>query len=202
MSYSITEMSPSTSNLLLIHAHLLTSRSSVPHAFVVSALPRVKDSELSESIVDCGIARDTDAGRPRTSRQCPVSHPDQAAALSNLACALVEGYTQNHLQNIDSRRFATQCLGAPRLSYREQPYNSRFAMRHKSLALLDIMENDTPHAEFEFLSETPDEFSGFKSVIGTLWVVDDAVAKHVETFYENMFKNFEDGGVMKCTKAA
>ncbi|KAG1778459.1 hypothetical protein EV702DRAFT_153629 [Suillus placidus] len=94
---------------------------------------------------------------------------------------------------------------------REQPYNSRFAMRDKPLALLDIMENDTPHADFEFLSETPDEvihlaaglqLSGFKSVIGTLWVVDDAVAKHVETFYENMFKNFEDGGVMKCTKAA
>ncbi|KAG1826657.1 hypothetical protein EV424DRAFT_1345440 [Suillus variegatus] len=85
------------------------------------------------------------------------------------------------------------------------------------LTLLDIMENDTPQAEFAFLSachtavgdeETPDEvihlaaglqFSGFKSVIGTLWVVDDAVAKHiVEAFYENMFKD----GVMDCTKAA
>ncbi|KAG1823405.1 CHAT domain-containing protein, partial [Suillus subaureus] len=60
--------------------------------------------------------------------------------------------------------------------------------------------------------ETPDEvihlaaglqFSGFKSVIGTLWVVDDAVAKHVvEAFYENMFKDSEDSGVMDCTKAA
>ncbi|KAG1774021.1 hypothetical protein EV702DRAFT_1270219 [Suillus placidus] len=33
------------------------------------------------------------------------------------------------------------------------------------------------------------QFSGFKSVIGTLWEVDDAVAKHVESFYENMFKD-------------
>jgi CHAT domain-containing protein len=59
------------------------------------------------------------------------------------------------------------------------------------------MDRDIPHAEFAFLSachtavsdeETPDEvillaaglqFSGFKSVIGTLWEVDDAVAKHV-----------------------
>ncbi|KAG1753655.1 CHAT domain-containing protein [Suillus paluster] len=103
---------------------------------------------------------------------------------------------------------------------RKQPYNSRFAMRDKPLTLLDIMENDTPQAEFAFLSachtavgdeETPDEvihlaaglqFSGFKSVIGTLWVVDDEVAKHVvEAFYENMFKDLKDG-VLDCTKAA
>ncbi|KAG1746151.1 CHAT domain-containing protein [Suillus lakei] len=103
---------------------------------------------------------------------------------------------------------------------REQPYNSRFAMRDKPLTLLDIMENDAPQAEFAFLSachtavgdeQTPDEvihlaaglqFSGFKSVIGTLWVVDDAVAKHVvEAFYEKMFKDLEEG-VMDCTRAA
>ncbi|KAG2342353.1 hypothetical protein BDR05DRAFT_1000986 [Suillus weaverae] len=100
---------------------------------------------------------------------------------------------------------------------REQPYYSRFAMRDEPLTLLDIMEKDIPHAKFAFLSachtavgdeKTPDEvihlaaglqFSGFKCVIGTLWVVDDAVAKHVvEAFYENMFKD----GVMDCTKAA
>jgi len=69
----------------------------------------------------------------------------------------------------------------------EQPYNSHFAMRDAPLTLLDIMEQDIPHAEFAFLSAchtavgdetTPDEvihlaaglqFSGFKSVIGTLW---------------------------------
>ncbi|KAG0698316.1 CHAT domain-containing protein [Suillus ampliporus] len=103
---------------------------------------------------------------------------------------------------------------------RDQPYHSRFAMRDKPLTLLDIMENDAPQAEFAFLSachtavgdeETPDEvihlaaalqFSGFKSVIGTLWVVDDDVAKHVvEAFYENMFEGLKEG-VMDCTKAA
>ncbi|KAG0702288.1 hypothetical protein DFH29DRAFT_1069230 [Suillus ampliporus] len=86
------------------------------------------------------------------------------------------------------------------------------------LTLLDIMDNNTPRAEFAFLSachtavgdeETPDEvihlaaglqFSGFKSVIGTLWGVDDAVAKHVvEAFYKNMFKK---KGVVDCTRAA
>ncbi|KAG1733304.1 CHAT domain-containing protein, partial [Suillus lakei] len=104
---------------------------------------------------------------------------------------------------------------------REQPYNSRFAMRDKLLTLLDIMENDAPHAELAFLSachtavgdeETPDEvihlaaglqFSGFKSVISTLWVVDDATAKDVvEAFYEILFKDLEEGEVPDCTKAA
>ncbi|KAG0706480.1 hypothetical protein DFH29DRAFT_872259 [Suillus ampliporus] len=111
--------------------------------------------------------------------------------------------------------------GAPCLSWkqdRDQPYNSRFAMRDEPLTLLDIMENNAPQAEFAFLSachtavgdeETPDEvihlaaglqFSGFKSVIGTLWAVDDAVAKHVvEGFYKNMFKK---KGVIDCTRAA
>ncbi|KAG1883298.1 hypothetical protein F4604DRAFT_1677644 [Suillus subluteus] len=49
---------------------------------------------------------------------------------------------------------------------REQPYDSRFAMRNEPLTLLDIMENDTPHVGFAFLSayhtavgdeKTPDE---------------------------------------------
>ncbi|KAG2366420.1 CHAT domain-containing protein [Suillus spraguei] len=102
----------------------------------------------------------------------------------------------------------------------ELPSNSHFAMRNKPLTLLDIMENDAPQAEFAFLSachtarsdeKSPDEvihltaglqFSGFKSVVGTLWEVDD-VAKHVivETFYENMFKDLDEG-TMDCTKAA
>ncbi|KAG2089830.1 CHAT domain-containing protein [Suillus cothurnatus] len=100
---------------------------------------------------------------------------------------------------------------------RTQPYDSHFVMKDQHLTLLDIMERDIPHAEFAFLSachtavgdeETPDEvihlaaglqFSGFKSVIGTLWEVDDGVAKHVvEAFYKYMFRD----GVMDCTKAA
>jgi CHAT domain-containing protein/tetratricopeptide (TPR) repeat protein len=101
-----------------------------------------------------------------------------------------------------------------------QPYYSHFVMRDEHLTLLDIMERDIPRAEFAFLSachtavgdkETPDEvihlaagiqFSGFKSVVGTLWEVDDSVAKHVvEAFYKYMFHPMEEG-VMDCTKAA
>ncbi|KAG1776668.1 CHAT domain-containing protein [Suillus placidus] len=101
-----------------------------------------------------------------------------------------------------------------------QPYNSHFVMRDEHLTLLDIMDTHIPHAEFAFLSachtaagdeETPDEvihlaaglqFSGFKSVVGTLWEVDDAVAKHVvEAFYTYMFHP-KEVGVMDPTKAA
>ncbi|KAG2063533.1 hypothetical protein BDR04DRAFT_1037686, partial [Suillus decipiens] len=101
----------------------------------------------------------------------------------------------------------------------DQPYNSHFVMKDEHLTLLDIMERDAPHAEFAFLSachtavgdeETPDEvihlaaglqFAGFKSVIGTLWEVNDAVAKHVvEAFYKYMF-NPKYGGVMNCARA-
>ncbi|KAG1850023.1 CHAT domain-containing protein [Suillus tomentosus] len=103
----------------------------------------------------------------------------------------------------------------------KQPYDSHFVMRDEHLTLLDIMERHLPQAEFAFLSachtavgdeETPDEvihlaaglqFSGFKSVVGTLWEVDDSVAKHVvEAFYTYMFRDLKDGGVMDCTKAA
>ncbi|KAG2133508.1 CHAT domain-containing protein [Suillus cothurnatus] len=104
-----------------------------------------------------------------------------------------------------------------------QPYDSHFVMRDEHLTLLDIMEKDIPHAEFAFLSachtavgdeKTPDEvihlaaglqFSGFKSVIGTLWEVNDAVAKHVvEAFYKYMFMDLKDGKgvVMDCSRAA
>ncbi|KAG2092414.1 CHAT domain-containing protein [Suillus cothurnatus] len=104
-----------------------------------------------------------------------------------------------------------------------QPYDSHFVMKDEHLTLLDIMERDIPHAEFAFLSachtavgdeKTPDEvihlaaglqFLGFKSVIGTLWEVNDAVAKHVvEAFYKYMFMDLKDGKgvVMDCSKAA
>jgi CHAT domain-containing protein len=84
---------------------------------------------------------------------------------------------------------------------RTQSYNSHFVIRDEHLTLLDIMERDIPHAEFTFLSachtavgdeETLDDifylaadfqFSGFKSVIGTLWEVDDSVAQHVVEAY-------------------
>ncbi|KAH7917239.1 hypothetical protein BV22DRAFT_1135570 [Leucogyrophana mollusca] len=89
-------------------------------------------------------------------------------------------------------------------------------MRDKPVSLLDIIRADIPHPEFAFLSachtavgdaKTPDEvihlaagmqFAGFKSVIGTMWAVDDEIAHHmVSAFYKNMFEHGMD-----YTKAA
>ncbi|KAG2108775.1 hypothetical protein BD769DRAFT_1365833, partial [Suillus cothurnatus] len=82
---------------------------------------------------------------------------------------------------------------------------------------------DIPRAEFAFLSachtavsdeKMPNEvihlaaglqFSGFKSVIGTLWEVNNAVAKHVvKAFYKYMFMDLKDGNsvVMDCSRVA
>ncbi|KAH7905280.1 CHAT domain-containing protein [Hygrophoropsis aurantiaca] len=97
-----------------------------------------------------------------------------------------------------------------------QAFNSCFLMHDKPLSLLDIIRADISHPEFAFLSachtavgdkETPDEvihlaagmqFAGFKSVIGTMWAVDDEIAHlMVKAFYKHMF---EYG--MDYTKAA
>ncbi|KAG1906835.1 uncharacterized protein F5891DRAFT_1181151 [Suillus fuscotomentosus] len=82
-----------------------------------------QDDALFDSLLDCEIARDTDAGHVQfaayvTSKtvshlndavehfqlvldQCPVSHPDHATALTNLAWARLKGYIRNDLQDID-----------------------------------------------------------------------------------------------------
>ncbi|KAH7884835.1 CHAT domain-containing protein [Phlebopus sp. FC_14] len=98
-----------------------------------------------------------------------------------------------------------------------QPFNSSFALRDRSLTLLDIVRAELANPEFAFLSachtavgdkNTPDEvvhlaagiqFSGFGSVIGTMWAVDDAtVQRMVREFYTHMLS----GGVVDCTNAA
>ncbi|KAG2084742.1 uncharacterized protein F5147DRAFT_765194 [Suillus discolor] len=99
-----------------------------------------QDDALFDSLVDCEIARDTDAGhaqfakyirRKRVSHlkravehfqlvldQCPVSHPDHAIALTNLACARLMGYIRNDVQDID----ATTSLLRDALALRPQPH--------------------------------------------------------------------------------
>ncbi|KAG2344406.1 hypothetical protein BDR05DRAFT_999166 [Suillus weaverae] len=83
-----------------------------------------QDSAPLDSIDECKIARETDAGHERfatyvTSKtvshlndavehfqlvldKCPVSHPDRAGALTNLAWARLKGYIRKDLQDIDS----------------------------------------------------------------------------------------------------
>jgi CHAT domain-containing protein len=78
-------------------------------------------------------------------------------------------------------------------------------MRDQPLSLLDITQTDLSQHEFTFLSacdtavgdyDTPDEvihlaaglqFAGVKSVVGTLWKVNDStVQRLVEAFYKNL----------------
>ncbi|KAG2144699.1 CHAT domain-containing protein [Suillus bovinus] len=87
----------------------------------------------------------------------------------------------------------------------DEPFNSALLMRDKPLSLLDIVHMDLSRHQFAFLSAcetafgdygTPDEvihlaaglqFAGIKSVIGTLWKVNDStVQRLVEAFYKNL----------------
>ncbi|KAG2339573.1 hypothetical protein BDR05DRAFT_847845, partial [Suillus weaverae] len=90
------------------------------------------------------------------------------------------------------------CHGMP---HRTQPFDSSFAMRDGPLMIKDIIRSNWQNPEFAFLSachttvgheKSPDEsihlaaamqFSGFRSVIGSMWSVDDEVARQVVTFF-------------------
>ncbi|KAG2354958.1 CHAT domain-containing protein [Suillus spraguei] len=99
----------------------------------------------------------------------------------------------------------------------QEPFNSAFLMRDQPLSLLDITQMDLSRHRFAFLSacetavgdfSTPDEvihlaaglqFAGVKSVVGTLWTVNDStVQRLVEAFYKNLC----GGGTMNSKRAA
>jgi len=101
---------------------------------------------------------------------------------------------------------------------RQKPFESSFAMRDGPLTITDIIRSRLQHREFAFLSashttvghaSSPDEaihlaaamqFSGFRSVIGSMWSVDDEVAGQVvSAFYDEMF---DGSGRLDCTRAA
>ncbi|KAG1747661.1 CHAT domain-containing protein [Suillus lakei] len=107
------------------------------------------------------------------------------------------------------------CHGIPN---RKQPFESSFAMRDGPLQIRDIIQSHLQSPAFAFLSachttvgdeSSPDEaihlaaamqFAGFRSVIGSMWSVDDSVANQiVSVFYENLV---DDSGRLDCTRAA
>ncbi|KAG1824845.1 CHAT domain-containing protein [Suillus subaureus] len=107
------------------------------------------------------------------------------------------------------------CHGMPN---RIQPFESSFAMRDGPLMIKDIIRSDWQNPEFAFLSachttvgdeDSPDEsihlaaamqFSGFRSVIGSMWSVDDDVARQVvSAFYGHLV---DSSGRLCCTQAA
>ncbi|KAG1875793.1 TPR-like protein [Suillus subluteus] len=90
------------------------------------------------------------------------------------------------------------CHGMPN---RQQPFESSFAMRDGPLMIKDIIRSNWENSEFAFLSachttvgdeKSPDEsihlaaamqFCGFRSVIGSMWSVDDEVARQVASAF-------------------
>ncbi|KAG2128394.1 CHAT domain-containing protein [Suillus cothurnatus] len=107
------------------------------------------------------------------------------------------------------------CHGMPN---RQRPFESSFAMRDGPLMIKDIIRSNWQNPEFAFLSachttvgdeNSPDEsihlaaamqFSGFCSVIGSMWSVDDDVAQQVvSTFYDKLV---DDSGRLDCRRAA
>ncbi|KAG1787326.1 CHAT domain-containing protein [Suillus plorans] len=107
------------------------------------------------------------------------------------------------------------CHGMP---HRTQPFQSSFAMRDGPLMIKDIIRSDWQNREFAFLSachttvgdeKSPDEsihiaaamqFCGFRSVIGSMWSVDDDVARQfVSAFYGHLV---DGSGSLNCTRAA
>ncbi|KAG2150202.1 CHAT domain-containing protein [Suillus bovinus] len=125
------------------------------------------------------------------------------ATKSRALCALRE-HTWFHLACHGTQRF-------------DEPFQSAFLMRDQPLSLLDIVQMDLSQHNFAFLSacetavgdfSTPDEvihlaaglqFAGVRSVVGTLWKVnDDTVQRLVKAFYEK----FCEGGPMNPRRAA
>jgi CHAT domain-containing protein len=108
------------------------------------------------------------------------------------------------------------CHGVPN---RTEPFASSFTMRDGAFTIMDIIRSRVQNPEFAFLSachttvgdeSSPDEaiclaaamqFSGFCSVVGSMWSVDDEVVREVvRAFYDALGDG--GGGRLDCARAA
>ena len=104
------------------------------------------------------------------------------------------------------------------LADRKQPFESAFALHDGHFTIQRIIGCDLKNSEFAYLSachttvgdeESPDEvihlasamqFAGFRSVIGTMWEVNDGLASEItSTFYKHMV---DECGRLDHTRAA
>ena len=107
------------------------------------------------------------------------------------------------------------CHGIPN---QKQPFESGFALGDGLFKVENIMQYDLQNAQFAYLSachttagdeENPDEvihlaaamhFAGFRSVIGTMWAVDDEYTNEITSrFYKSML---DESGRLDHTRAA
>ena len=104
------------------------------------------------------------------------------------------------------------------LANKKQPFESAFALHDGHFTVQHIIRCDLQNSEFAYLSachttvgdeESPDEvihlasamqFAGFRSVIGTMWAVDDAETNKITSvFYKHMV---DESGRLDHTRAA
>lgn len=135
-------------------------------------------------------------------------------------CTLLQGPEATHravLREIPNHHWLHLVCHGHRDS--TQPLASRFSMCDKPISLLDLIKQELPKAELAVLSAchsagvdegTPDEslhpaaamlFTGFRSVVATMWALDDTVGPRVaKLFYKQMLD--DEGGMKDATEAA
>ena len=127
-----------------------------------------------------------------------------------------ESYISRVVEQLDKNEWVhLACHGLPD---RKQPFESAFALHDGHFTIQRIIGCDLKNPEFAYLSachttvgdeDSPDEvihlasamqFAGFRSVIGTMWAVDDdETNKITSTFYKHMV---DESGRLDHTLAA
>ncbi|KAG8919017.1 hypothetical protein FRC02_001987 [Tulasnella sp. 418] len=151
------------------------------------------------------VAQPTAPGHPEI--KCALEEIDVIRRI-NPSVEVLQGRENDH--NTVQSKIRTHnwvhfaCHGTQRLN---QPFDSCFQLHDKPLTVLEIIKDQLPEAEFAFLGachgaagdpHTPDEiihlasalqFSGFRSVIGTLWQMADIDGPIVaEEVYKFLFR--------------
>ena len=164
-------------------------------------------------------------GQAQTPGQCELPSVNTELSRISQRIGSVSTLTRVHDQNATIARIAEElkrnefvhlaCHGIPD---QQQPFGSGFALGDGLLKVEDIMRYELQNARFAYLSachttvgdeESPDEvihlaaamqFAGFRSVIGTMWAVDDEHANEITSkFYEYMV---DESGRLDHTRAA
>ncbi|OAX38916.1 hypothetical protein K503DRAFT_121385 [Rhizopogon vinicolor AM-OR11-026] len=201
-------------------SHFYVSSYTTTLAALIRARQQVPLDVSTPHFVAIGQASpDTEKGLPRVGAELRDVARRVAPILSFTSLADSDATVKQALDAISRHQWLhLACHGLPD---RENPFDSSFAMYDGPLTITDIIRLQRPHLqipEFAFLSachttvghvSSPDEaihlaaamqFSGFRSVIGSMWSVDDAVVGQiVSAFYKNMF---DRSGRLDCTRAA
>ncbi|KAG2123239.1 CHAT domain-containing protein [Suillus clintonianus] len=198
-------------------SHIFISSYTPTLATLIRARQRVSRHASTQHFVAIG------QGKPDTGKELQCVAPELAVVAQRLEpvvsfTSLEDGdaTVQGALDALNHNQWLhLSCHGMPN---RQQPFESSFAMRDGPLMIKDIIRSNWQNPEFAFLSachttvgdeKSLDEsihlaaamqFSGFRSVIGSMWSVNDDVALQVASaFYGYLV---DGSGRLDCTRAA